>query len=54
VFFERMDALIPWCALEAEIAPFYPSGGKGRQPYPLRAMTCLISSDHRSVEDGPL
>jgi IS5 family transposase len=38
VFLERMDALIPWGALEAEIAPFYPSGGKGRQPYRLRAM----------------
>lgn len=37
-FLERMDALIPWRALESEIAPFYPSGGKGRQPYPLRVM----------------
>ena len=37
-FLERMDALIPWRALESEIAPFYPNSGKGRQPYPLRVM----------------
>ena len=37
-FLDRMDALLPWRALEAEIAPFYPNSGKGRQPYPLRAM----------------
>jgi IS5 family transposase len=37
-FLERMDKLIPWSRLEAQIAPFYPNGGKGRQPYPLRVM----------------
>lgn len=38
-FLERMEALIPWERLEAQIAPNYPTGGsKGRQPYPLSMM----------------
>ena len=34
-FLARMDALIPWAELEAEMAPFYPRRGQGRPPYPL-------------------
>ena len=34
-FLARMDALIPWEELEAEMAPFYPRRGQGRPPYPL-------------------
>ena len=37
-FLGRMDALIPWEELEAEIAPFYPRRGQGRPPYPLAVM----------------
>ena len=37
-FLARMDALIPWEELEAEIAPFYPRRGQGRPPYPLAVM----------------
>lgn len=37
-FLERMDQLIPWARLEGRIAPHYPKGGVGRQPYPLGAM----------------
>jgi hypothetical protein len=38
VFLERMDGLIPWARLEKRIAPHYPKGGVGRQPYPLGQM----------------
>ena len=38
LFLERMDALIPWQALEDRIRPFYPKVGRGRHPYPLFAM----------------
>lgn len=37
-FLERMESLIPWTKLEAQIAPFYPKGENGRPPYPLAAM----------------
>jgi IS5 family transposase len=37
-FLERMEKLIPWDRLEQRIAPVYPKGGKGRQPYPLSVM----------------
>ncbi len=47
----RMDALIPWEELEAEMAPFYPRRGQGRPPYPLAVMLrvhCLQLFYHRS------
>ena len=50
-FLGRMDALIPWEELEAEIAPFYPRRGQGRPPYPLAVMLrvhCLQLFYHRS------
>ena len=31
----RMEALMPWARLEARIRPVYPSGERGRPPYPL-------------------
>ena len=31
----RMDALLPWARLEARIRPVYPTGERGRPPYPL-------------------
>ena len=34
-FLRRMDALMPWARLEARIRPVYPSGTRGRPPYPL-------------------
>ena len=37
-FLARMDALIPWEELEAQITPFYPRRGQGRPPYPLAVM----------------
>ena len=37
-FLARMDALIPWEELEAQIALFYPRRGQGRPPYPLAVM----------------
>ncbi len=37
-FWARMDALIPWEELEAEIDPFYPRRGQGRPAYPLAVM----------------
>ena len=38
LFSERMDGLIPWQLLEDRIRPFYPTAGRGRQPYPLSVM----------------
>jgi len=37
-FLERMDALIPWRALEKKIAKHYPKSENGRPPYPLSVM----------------
>ena len=34
-FLQRMDALMPWARLEARIRPVYPTGERGRPPYPL-------------------
>ena len=34
-FLQRMEALIPWARLEARIRPVYPTGERGRPPYPL-------------------
>ncbi|RCW90107.1 transposase-like protein DUF772 [Marinomonas foliarum] len=38
LFLGRMDELIPWQQLEAQIEPFYPKAGNGRRPYPLSTM----------------
>ena len=38
-FLEEMEAVVPWAALLALIAPHYPKMGRpGRQPYPLSTM----------------
>ena len=37
-FLERMEALIPWPTLLAEIKPYYPCGEKGRVSYSLEFM----------------
>ena len=37
-FLDRMDALIPWNALERRIRRHYPKAGRGRHPYPLSVM----------------
>ena len=34
-FLRRMDALMPWARLEARIRSVYPTGERGRPPYPL-------------------
>ena len=38
IFLEKMDRLFPWVRLESRIEPLYPKPGRGRRPYPLRAM----------------
>ena len=38
VFLEQMDAVVPWDRFEQLILPYYPVAGRGRRPYPLRAM----------------
>ncbi len=50
-FLARMDALIPWEELEAEMAPCYPRRGQGRPPYPWAVrlrVHCLQLFYHRS------
>lgn len=37
-FLREMDAVIPWAALTALIAPHYPVAGRGRRPMPLATM----------------
>ncbi len=37
-FLDRIDALIPWAALEARVEPVYPQPGRGRRPYPPALM----------------
>ena len=37
-FLSRMEQLMPWELLLAEIEPFYPKAGNGRRPYPLETM----------------
>ena len=34
-FLRRMDALLPWARIDARIRPVYPTGERGRPPYPL-------------------
>lgn len=38
VFLARMEQLIPWPQLEAQIGRHYPQGRSGRPPYPLSVM----------------
>ena len=38
VFLGQMTAVVPWERVEQLIAPHYPVAGRGRRPYPLRAM----------------
>ena len=38
VFLAEMDKVIPWASLLKLIEPLYPSGGRGRPPYPLETM----------------
>jgi IS5 family transposase len=38
VFLDQMAAVVPWERFEQLISPHYPVAGRGRRPYPLRAM----------------
>ena len=38
VFLEQMDQVVPWAALVALIAPYYPEGRTGRPPFSLLTM----------------
>ena len=38
VFLDQMAAVVPWERFEQLICPHYPVAGRGRRPYPLRAM----------------
>lgn len=38
VFLDQMAAVVPWQRFEQLISPHYPVAGRGRRPYPLRAM----------------
>jgi IS5 family transposase len=33
VFLEQMEQVVPWTALVELIAPYYPGGKTGRQPF---------------------
>ena len=37
-FLAEMNAVMPWAALVALIAPHYPTAGRGRRPMPLETM----------------
>ena len=38
VFLEEMEQVVPWAALVARIAPYYPEGRNGRPPFSLQTM----------------
>lgn len=40
-FLESMEGVVPWCALIAEIKPYYPEGKRGRPPIGLERMLRL-------------
>ena len=37
-FLEQMQQVVPWAALVASIAPYYPEGRTGRPPFSLETM----------------
>ena len=37
-FLEQMEQVVPWAALVALIAPYYPEGRTGWQPFALETM----------------
>jgi IS5 family transposase len=37
-FLEQMERVVPWSALVALIAPYYPEGRTGRPPFALEKM----------------
>ena len=37
-FLEQMQQVVPWPALVASIAPYYPEGRTGRPPFSLETM----------------
>ena len=41
-FLQRMEALMPWARLEARIRPVYPTGERGRPPYPLAVSRQIV------------
>ena len=41
-FLGRMEVLIPWERLLEKIRPYYPKAGKGRAPYELEPMECIV------------
>jgi IS5 family transposase len=45
-FLAEMDAVVPWAALVAEIAPHYPKAGNGRPPIPLERMLRIHFLQH--------
>ena len=44
-FLEKMKEVIPWGKLLEQIRPYYPSGEKGREPYPLKGLLRVIVSN---------
>ena len=45
-FLPTMEAVVPWAALEARIAPHYPKADKGRQPVGLGVMLRIYFLQH--------
>jgi len=41
-----MESVVPWSELEAEIEPYYPKSGKGRQPVGLGIMLRIYFLQH--------
>ena len=57
-FLERMDEIVPWEAWVAIIEPHYPSGRRGRPPYPIETMLrmyllqCWFNLSDEATEDA--
>ena len=40
-FLAQMEHVVPWAALVALIAPYYPEGRTGQPPFALETMLCV-------------
>jgi len=45
-FLQTMETVVPWSELEAQIEPYYPKAGKGRQPVGLGIMLRIYFLQH--------
>ena len=45
-FLQEMEQVIPWGLWTSRIAPYYPTAGRGRRPFPLETMLRIHLMQH--------